>query len=106
MAMLAKFALRREPAIIRILFFIVPFVTVLFPNTTVGSIVILFLCWVGLHIACSGSVKDPIRIDLGLILFGATALYPFINASWSLDATRAVQSADWFVLVVLMSYGA
>ncbi|MEM7193233.1 MAG: O-antigen ligase family protein [Pseudomonadota bacterium] len=105
LGMLAKFALRRESAIIRILFFIVPFVTILFPKTSVGTVIILFLCCVGLHLAREGGLKDLFRIDLSLVLFGATALYLFINASWSLDMARAATSAAWFVLVILMSYG-
>jgi O-antigen ligase len=46
------------------------------------------------------------RLDIGLALFAAAALYLFLNASWSLDPSRAVGKAVWFTLVVAMGYGA
>ena len=97
--------LRREPAIIRTLFFLAPFITLLAPKTTVPVLVLLFIGCVGLSLAHGQRLKALFRPDLGLALFGAVAVYLFINASWSLDPSRAVSKAVWFTLVAAMAYG-
>ncbi|WP_108682136.1 O-antigen ligase [Methyloceanibacter sp. wino2] len=104
MRQLAKLALRRELAIIRSLFFLGPLITLLIPKTTVAILVALFLCCVGLDLARGGKLKDLFRIDATLALFGLTAAYLFINATWSLDPQRAITAAIWFVLVAVMSF--
>ncbi|MDJ0513777.1 MAG: O-antigen ligase family protein [Methyloceanibacter sp.] len=103
---LANLALRREPAIIRSLFFIGPLLTLLVPKTTVAILIVLFLCCVGLDLARGGHLKGLYRIDVTLAVFGVTAAYLFVNATWSLDPERACTAATWFVVIVLMSYGA
>ncbi|ODR99967.1 hypothetical protein AUC68_02340 [Methyloceanibacter methanicus] len=102
---LAILALRREPAIICSLFFLGPLITLLVPKTTIATLIVLFLCCVGLDLARGGELKGMFRINASLALFGATAAYLFMNASWSLDPERAFTAATWFVLVVLMCYG-
>lgn len=104
MRQLANLALRREPAIIRSLFFLGPLITLLVPKTTVGILIVLFLCCVGLEVARGGSLKTLFRVDATLALFGATAVYLYVNATWSLDPERAFTAATWFVLVVLMTF--
>ena len=106
MRTLVNFALRREPAVIRILFFLGPLLTLLVPKATVAIIVLLSLCCIGLALARGGDIKSLFRIDITLALFAVTALYLFLNASWSLDPERAFSKAVWFTLVVAMSYGA
>ena len=106
MRTLVDVALRREPAIIRTLFFLAPFITLLAPKTTVLWLVLLFACCVGLSLVRGQQLKPLFRLDLGLVLFGAIAAYVFINATWSLDPSRAFGKALWFTLVVVMSYGA
>ena len=106
MQQLANLVLRREPAIIRSVFFLGPLITLLVPKTTVGILIVLFICCVGLEFSRSGFFKDFFRIDVTVALFGATAAYLFINATWSLDPDRAFAASTWFVLVVLMCYGA
>jgi hypothetical protein len=106
MRQLAKLALRREPAIIRTLFFLGPLVTLLVPKTTVAILVVLFLCCVGLELARGNSVTGLFRINATLALFGLTAAYIFINATWSLDPERAFSAAIWFTLIILMSFSA
>lgn len=106
MRKLAKLALRREPAIIRTLFFLGPLVALLVPKTTVAVLILLFLVCAGLTLARGGDLKALFRIDVTLALFSATAAYLFLNATWSLDPERAFTKAAWFVLIVLMTYGA
>ncbi|HML91932.1 O-antigen ligase family protein [Methyloceanibacter sp.] len=102
---LANLALRREPAIIRVLFFLGPLATLLIPKSTVVILIVLFLCCVGLELARGGDLRNLFRIDATLALFGATAAYLFVNATWSLDPERAFTASTWFVLIVLMCYG-
>ena len=106
MQQLAKLALRREPAIIRTLFFLGPLLTLLVPKTTVAILVVLFLCCVGLEIARGNGVTGLFRINATLALFGITAAYLFVNATWSLDPERAFTAALWFTLIVLMCFAA
>jgi hypothetical protein len=81
MRQLAQLALRREPAIIRSLFFLAPLITLLIPKTTVAMLIVLFLCCVGLEAARGGSLRDLFRMDMTLVLFGITAAYLFLNAT-------------------------
>lgn len=104
MRQLAQLALRREPAIIRSLFFLAPLITLLIPKTTVAMLIVLFLCCVGLEAARGGSLRDLFRVDMTLVLFGFTAAYLFLNATWSLDPARAFTASTWFVLIVLMCF--
>jgi O-antigen ligase len=106
MRALVNVALRQEPAIIRTLFFLAPFVTLLAPKTTVVALILLSLCCVGLALAHGERLKSLFPLDITLGLFGGAALYLFINAAWSLDPGRAVGKAIWFTLVVVMAYGA
>lgn len=106
MRTLVNVAHRREPAIIRTLFFLVPFITLLAPKTTVPGLVLLFIGCIGLSLTHGDRLKSLFRFDLGLALFSAVAVYLFINATWSLDPSRAFDKAAWFTLVVAMSYGA
>ncbi|MEM9590476.1 MAG: O-antigen ligase family protein [Pseudomonadota bacterium] len=103
---LAQLALRREPAIIRSLFFIGPLLTLVVPKTTVAILIVLSLCCVGLDLARGGNLKSLYRGDVTLAVFGAAGVYLFANATWSLDPERAFTAAAWFVVIVLMSYGA
>ncbi len=104
MRQLAQLALRREPAIIRSLFFLAPLITLLIPKTTVAMLIVLFLCCVGLESARGGSLRDLFRVDMTLVLFGIAAAYLFLNATWSLDPARAFTASSWFVLIVLMCF--
>ena len=104
MGKLANLALRREPGIIRTLFFLCPLLTLLVPKITVATVPVLFMCCVGLSLARGVDLKSLFRIDATLALFGLTAVYLFINAAWSLDHERAFTAAFWYVAVVLMSY--
>ncbi len=106
MGILVNVALRREPGIIRALFFLAPFVTLLAPKTTVPALILLFAGCVGLALAHGQRLKSLFQFDLMLVLFAAAAVYLFVNASWSLDPSRAVSKAVWFTLVVAMSFGA
>jgi hypothetical protein len=106
MRQLAKLALGREPAIIRTLFFLGPLLTLSVPKTTVAILVVLFICCVGLELARGNGVTGLFRINSTLALFGITAAYLFINATWSLDPERAFTAAIWFTLIVLMCFAA
>jgi len=106
MQTLVNGVLRREPAIIRTLFFLAPFVTLLAPKTTVPTLILLFIGCVGLALAHGQRLKSLFPPKPLLALFGAAAFYLFVNASWSLDPSRAVSKAVWFTLVAAMSYGA
>jgi len=105
MRKLVDVALRREPVIIRALFFTAPFVTLLAPKTTVPALILLFAGCVGLALAHGQRPKSLFQFHVILALFAAAALYLFVNASWSLDPSRAVGKAVWFTLVVAMSFG-
>ncbi|ODR99805.1 hypothetical protein AUC68_01260 [Methyloceanibacter methanicus] len=106
MRKLAKLALRREPAIIRTLFFLGPLVALLVPKTTVAVLIALFIVCAILALARGVDPRALLRIDVPLALFGVTAAYLFLNATWSLDPERAFTTAAWFVLIVLMAHGA
>lgn len=101
-----KFAFRREPAVIRALFFLAPFITLLAPRTTVPALIVLAIGCVSLALLHGQRLKALFRLDLGLALFALAAVYLFINASWSQDPSRACGKAVWFALVVLLSYAA
>lgn len=106
MRKLVDVALRREPGIIRALFFVAPLVTLLAPKTTVPALILLFAGCVGLALAHGQRPKSLFQFDVILALFVAAAVYLFVNASWSLDPSRAVGKAVWFTLVAAMSFGA
>lgn len=97
---------QRELAIIRVCFFLAPFVTLIAPKATVPVLIVLFLCCVGLGLLHGARLANLFRMDLGLTLFAVAAAYLLINASWSLDPGRAAGKAVWFVTVAAMSYGA
>ena len=78
---LAQLALRREPAIIRSLFFIGPLLTLVVPKTTVAILIVLSLCCVGLDLARGGNIKGLYRGDVTLAVFGAASFYLFANAT-------------------------
>ncbi len=101
-----KFASRREPAIIRTLFFLAPFITLVAPKTTVAVLVILAAAIVLIAVNHGQSLKELFRFDLGLALFALVAGYLFINATWSLDPANAFGKSAWFVGVVLMTFAA
>jgi O-antigen ligase len=106
MRKLVDVALRREPGIIRALFFVAPFVTLLAPKTTVPALILLFAGCVGLALAHGQRPKSLFQFDVIVALLAAAAVYLFVNASWSLDPSRAVGKAVWFTLVAAMSFGA
>jgi len=74
------------------------------PKLSVATVVLLFLCCIGLFLARGGDAKSLFKVDATLALFAVTAAYLLLNATWSLDHERAVASAVWFIAVVLMSY--
>jgi O-antigen ligase len=106
MRKLVDVALRREPGIIRALFFTAPLITLLAPKTTVPALILLFAGCVGLALAHGQRPKSLFQFDVIVALLAAAAVYLFVNASWSLDPSRAVGKAVWFTLVVAMSFGA
>jgi O-antigen ligase len=106
MPMMVKFASRREPALIRTLFFLAPLVTLIVPKTTVGVLVILSAAIVLIAVNHGQSLKELFRFDLGMALFAVVGGYLFINATWSLDPANAYGKSAWFVVVVLMTFAA
>jgi len=106
MRKLVNVALRRETAIVRALFFLAPFITLIAPKTTVPVLIVLFIGCAGLALAHGAQLKSLFRVDLGLALFAIATVYLFVNASWSLDPPRALGKAAWFGLVAAMSIGA
>jgi O-antigen ligase len=106
MPVIAKFVSRREAAIIGLLFFVVPFMTLLAPLTTVPAIILLAGVSVGVAVLHGQSVKELLRFDLALALFAVVTLYLLINASWAADVPRALNKVLWFALVVIMSFAA
>lgn len=101
---MVKSALRREPAIIRTLFFLAPFITLIAPLTTVVALIILAAGIVLIALNHDQSFKELFRFDLGLALFALVTAYLFVNATWSLDPGRALGKASWFAGVVLLTY--
>jgi O-antigen ligase len=100
------FAFRREPAIIGSLFFLASFVTLIEPLTAVPVLVVLFAASIAIAVLHGGNARELFRIDAGLALFAAVALYLLVNASWSLDPSRALSKVLWFGLVAVMAFGA
>jgi O-antigen ligase len=103
---MVKFALRREFVVIRALFFIAPLLTLLAPRTTVPVLIVLSIACVITALVQGQSPKQLFRLDLGLTLFAVLTAYLFMNATWSLDPSRAFGKAAWFGLIVLMTFGA
>jgi O-antigen ligase len=104
MPVIAKFLSRRESALIGLLFFLVPFVTLLAPLTTVPAIILLAGVSIGIAVFHGQSAKELLRFDLALALFAVVMLYLLINASWAADVPRALNKVLWFALVVILSF--
>lgn len=106
MRLAANSALRRESAIIRVLFFLAPFITLIAPLTTVPVLVILAAGCVAIALFNGAKLGKLFRFDLALGLFALLALYLAINATWSLDRSHAFGKAAWFAVVVLLAFAA
>jgi len=103
---MANLIMRREPAIIGVLFFLAPFVTLVAPMATVPVIIVLAGAIVGIALIHGQSLAELFRFDRGLALFALVTAYLLINASWSLDVPRALNKVLWFGLVVAMTFAA
>jgi O-antigen ligase len=106
MRLAANFAIRRESAIIRLLFFLAPLVTLIAPLTTVPVLVVLSAGCAAIALLNGARPGELFRFDLALGLFALAALYLAINATWSLDPPHAFGKAAWFALVVLLAFTA
>ena len=103
---MANFLLRRESAIIGLLFFLVPLITLLAPLTTVPAIILLTGVSIGVAVLHGQSVRELFRFDLAFVLFAVVTLYLLINASWAADVPRALNKVLWFAVVVILSFAA
>jgi O-antigen ligase len=101
---MAAFAFRREPAIIRLLFFLAPVITLVIPLTTVAALILLAIATVTLAVLHGRSLKELVRFDLGLALFAVAVAYLLVNATWSLEPSKAYGKAAWFALATLMTF--
>jgi O-antigen ligase len=106
MRLAASFALRRESAIIRLIFFLAPFITLIAPLTTVPVLVVLAVACVAIALLNGARAGELFRLDLALGLFALAAVYLAINAMWSLDPRHAFGKVAWFALVVLLAFTA
>ena len=106
MRLAANFALGRESAIIRLLFFLAPLITLIAPLTTVPVFVVLSAGCIAIALLNGARSGELFRFDLALGLFALAALYLVINATWSLDPPHAFGKAAWFALVVLLAFAA
>ncbi len=103
---MANFIVRRESAIIGLLFFLAPFMTLVAPLTTVPAIILLAGVSIGVALIHGQNLTELLRFDRGLALFAVVTVYLLINASWSLDLPRALNKVLWFGLVVAMTFAA
>jgi len=103
---MVKSASRREPAIIRTLFFLAPLITLIAPRMTVTMLIVLAAATVLIAVNHGQSLKKLFRFNLELALFAVVAGYLLINATWSLDPTNAFTKVAWFAGVVLMTFAA
>jgi len=99
-------AFRREFKTIGVLFFLAPFITLLSPQATVPLFILLSAGSVTIALIHGQTVRELFRFDPGFTLFVAVTGYLLINATWSLDPSRAVGKAVWFAIVSLMAFGA
>lgn len=106
MPTMVKLASRPEFIAIRALFFLAPLITLLAPLTTVPVLIVLSIACVMTALMNGQRPRELFRLDLGLALFAVVAVYLFINATWSLDPSRAFGKAAWFSLIVLMTFAA
>ncbi|MEZ0278764.1 O-antigen ligase family protein [Methyloceanibacter sp.] len=106
MRLAANFALRRESAIVRLLFFLAPLITLIAPLTTVPVLVVLSAGCIALALLNGAKLTELFRFDLALGLLALATLYLVINATWSLDPSHAFGKAAWFALVVLFAFSA
>ena len=74
MPVMAKFIARRESAIIGLLFFLVPFVTLVAPLTTVPAIILLAGVSIGVAVIHGQNVKELFRFDRALALFAVVTV--------------------------------
>ena len=103
---MANFIARRESAIIGLLFFLAPFMTLVAPLTTVPAIILLAGVSIGVAFIHGQNLTGLLRFDRGLALFAVVTVYLLINASWSLDLSKALNKVLWFGLVVAMTFAA
>ncbi len=106
MRLAANFALRRESAIIRLLFFLAPLITLIAPLTTVPVLVVLSAGCIAIALLNGAKLSELFRLDLALGLFALAALYLAVNATWSLDPPHAFGKSAWFALVVVLAFAA
>jgi hypothetical protein len=71
---MAKFTLRRESAIVSLLLFLAPFITLLAPLTTVPALILLSAGCVGIAFVHGQSPRELFRFNLGLALFTVVTL--------------------------------
>lgn len=98
--------LGREFIAIRVLFFVAPLLTLLAPRTTVPVLVGLSILCIATALINGLRPKELFRLDLGLALFAGVTAYLFLNATWSLDPSRAFGKAVWFGLIIVLTFGA
>ncbi len=103
---MANLTLRREPAIIGVVFFLAPFITLVAPLTTVPALIVLSGLCIGIALIHGQSPRELFSFDLGLALFSVVTVYLLINATWSLDLPNALNKVLWFGLVVAMTFAA
>ena len=103
MRLAANFALRRESAIIRLLFFLAPFIALIAPLATVPILIVLSAGSLAIALLNGARPRELFRFDVGLALFALLALYLLINATRSLDPSHAFGKVAWFALVVMLA---
>jgi hypothetical protein len=74
MPLMANLTLRRESAIIGLLFFLAPFITLVAPLTTVPALILLSAVSIGIALVHGQSPRELFRFDLGLALFAVVTL--------------------------------
>jgi hypothetical protein len=104
MRLAANFARGRESAIIRLLFFLAPLITLIAPLTTVPVLVVLSAGCIAIALLNGAKPSELFRFDVTLGLFALVALYLAINATWSLDPRDAFGKVAWFAAVVLLAF--
>lgn len=81
------------------------FLCLVTPRITVAVLAIYSLLFLSLALLEGVRLRDLVRPDLGLGLFLVTAVYLFVNATWSDDMDRALTKAVLFIVFAVLSIG-
>ena len=101
MRLAANFALRRESAIVRLLFFLAPLITLIAPLTTVPVLVVLSAGCIALALLNGAKLTELFRFDLALGLLEGQGW----TLACALDDVPSEACTDWLGIITIIWEG-